>query len=82
MPNITLLCGHYLKKLIFEGYFSFFSLFDIPPSPASPLPPSPSSLTSRNYNTMVLDAPGAKKVEMRSETVKEEMLHTTLSRSY
>jgi len=36
----------------------------------------------RNYNTMVLEAPGAQQVAIRSENVKETMLHTTLSRSY
>jgi len=36
----------------------------------------------RNYNTMVLEAPGAEQVAIRSENVREVMLHTTLSRSY
>lgn len=35
----------------------------------------------RNYNSMVLEAPGADQVAIRSENVKETMLHTTLSRS-
>ncbi|CAE7739682.1 CCNY [Symbiodinium microadriaticum] len=35
----------------------------------------------RNYNTMVLQAPGAEQVAIRSENVKETMLHTTLSKS-
>lgn len=35
----------------------------------------------RHYNAMVTNAPGAQQVAIRSEGVKETMLHTTLSKS-
>lgn len=35
----------------------------------------------RNYNSTRLEAPGAAQVAIRSETVKEAMLVTTLSKS-
>jgi hypothetical protein len=76
MPNITSLFALSLKKLTFGGT-----------SPSFPLPCRgvvTLIVSLRNYNTMVLEAPGAQQIAIKTENAAEAMLQTysTLSKSY